>query len=150
NARANRLARYLRRQGVIGDARVCVYAERGVEMVVGWLAVLKAGGAYVPLDTSYPRERVEYMLRGSAPVVVLTQRHLQELVADSAAAVVALEDEALGVESEENLSVEVGDAGHLAYVIYTSGSTGQPKGVMVEQRSLANLVSWHCEQFGVR
>ena len=28
----------------------------------------------------------------------------------------------------------------LAYVIYTSGTTGKPKGVMIEQRSVVNLV----------
>ncbi len=32
------------------------------------------------------------------------------------------------------------NAGGLAYVIYTSGSTGQPKGVMVEHRSICRLV----------
>ena len=32
-------------------------------------------------------------------------------------------------------------------MIYTSGSTGQPKGVMVEQRTLENLVHWHAEAF---
>jgi hypothetical protein len=46
NARANRLAHHLRALGVGPDARVALCVERGLEMVVGVLAVLKAGGAY--------------------------------------------------------------------------------------------------------
>src|SRR6185436_9216563 len=60
NARANRLAHHLRGLGVRPDARVAIHAERGLEMIVGVLAVLKAGGGYVPLDPSYPAERLRY------------------------------------------------------------------------------------------
>jgi non-ribosomal peptide synthetase component F/aryl carrier-like protein len=66
NARANRLARYLREQGVGPDQRVGLCVSRGLEMVTGVLAILKAGGAYVPLDPSYPAPRLAYMLSDSA------------------------------------------------------------------------------------
>src|SRR5262249_46660420 len=67
NRRANQLAHYLRELGVGPDARVGICVERGLEMIVGLLAVLKAGGAYVPMDPAYPTERLNYMLEHSAP-----------------------------------------------------------------------------------
>ncbi|KQZ29258.1 condensation domain-containing protein [Duganella sp. Root1480D1] len=62
NARANRLAHYLRALGIGPDARVGLCLERGADMIVAMLAVLKAGGAYVPLDAGYPAERLAFML----------------------------------------------------------------------------------------
>src|SRR5262249_39539863 len=79
NRQANQLAHYLRELGVKPDVRVAVCFERGVEMVVGLLAVLKAGGAYVPLDPAYPMEALNYMLEDCAPVVLLTKGHLHRL-----------------------------------------------------------------------
>ena len=60
---------------------MAVCLERTIEMVVTLLGILKAGGAYLPLDASYPAERLRYMVADSAPLVLLTQAHLQELVA---------------------------------------------------------------------
>ena len=91
NARANRLAHYLRELGVKPDARVAICVERGFEMIVGMLAILKAGGGYVPLDPAYPDERLQYMLEDSAPVVLLTQRHLQDRFSGSGGGVPVLD-----------------------------------------------------------
>src|SRR5580658_6549079 len=50
DARANRLANYLKGRGVGPDVRVAVCLERAPEAIVAVLAILKAGGAYVPID----------------------------------------------------------------------------------------------------
>ena len=146
NAKANRLARYLRHVGVGADELVALCVERSVEMVVGILGVLKAGGAYVPLDPSYPRERLEYLLQDAAPKVVLTQEGLRERLAGTSARLISLDsewDEIAELEASDLSAREWGlTPQHLAYVIYTSGSTGQPKGVMVEHRGLLNYLQW--------
>jgi amino acid adenylation domain-containing protein len=146
NRQANRLAHHLRGLGVGPGERVALCVERGLDMMVGLLAVLKAGGAYVPLDPTYPVERLRFMLEDSAPVALLTQGHLRGLFAEQALtiAVIELEQE----KHWENLPegnpdrIEGFTPRHPAYVIYTSGSTGDPKGVIVEHRSVVNLLHW--------
>ncbi|MGC5013361.1 amino acid adenylation domain-containing protein, partial [Streptosporangium sp. DT93] len=61
NARANRLARYLRDAGVGPDVCVGVCVERSEHMIVALLAVAKAGGVYVPMDADFPAERLHFM-----------------------------------------------------------------------------------------
>ena len=63
NVRANRLAHYLRSVGTAPGTLVGIYMSRDVEAVVCLLSVLKAGGAYLPLDSSYPKERLHFILR---------------------------------------------------------------------------------------
>ncbi|MBC7730854.1 MAG: amino acid adenylation domain-containing protein, partial [Bacteriovorax sp.] len=142
NARANRLAHHLRSVGVGPDVLVAICVERSPDMVVGLLAILKAGGAYVPLDPSNPADRLAYMLADAAPALLLTQQHLAPRWADSGTAVFCLDADwsELAVHGEGN-PVALSTPEHLAYLIYTSGSTGQPKGVMVGQRSVVNLLA---------
>jgi amino acid adenylation domain-containing protein len=139
NARANQLAHYLRKQDVGPEVLVGISIERSLEMLVSILSVLKAGGAYVPLDPNYPRERIAFMIEDADLRLVLTQKHVAtDIPGDSNQVYIDENWETIARESSENPNINVA-ATNLAYVIYTSGSTGNPKGVMIEHRSLVNF-----------
>ena len=152
NEQANRLAHHLRSMGVIPDSRVAICVERSLEMVVGLLAILKAGGAYVPMDPDYPPERLGYMLKDSAPILILTHqaaRSSLQTAIDQSNANIPIVD--LNTDANDWVTYPTSNPNpnavnltpkHLAYIIYTSGSTGQPKGVMIEHRGVVNLIDW--------
>ena len=59
NHKANRLAHYLRSQGLQTGALVGVYLSRSLDVFVSVLGIMKAGGAYVVLDPNHPLERTQ-------------------------------------------------------------------------------------------
>jgi non-ribosomal peptide synthetase component F len=78
--RSRDLAMYLQSVGVKPDSVVGLCMERSLAMMVGLFGILQAGGAYVPLDPGYPEERLAYMLRDSAAMLVVTQERMEETV----------------------------------------------------------------------
>ena len=115
------------------------------------LGVLKAGGAFTCIDISFP------------------DSHIQAVLDDADAALLLTDDDGLLRISQSGLRVQhalnVAETGaatrlpdfapvskvavpeNLCYVIYTSGTTGTPKGVMIEHRSVVNLVASDIEAF---
>ncbi|MCU7250416.1 non-ribosomal peptide synthetase [Pseudomonas koreensis] len=146
DARANRLAHELVARGVGAEVRVGVAMPRSEGLIVALLAVLKAGGAYVPLDTSYPRERLAYLMQDSGLALLLTDsRVCGQLPIDAGLTVLELDHLDLSGHPAQAPVVTL-DPDNLAYVIYTSGSTGNPKGVSVTHGPLA----MHCQAIGER
>ncbi|TCP67308.1 non-ribosomal peptide synthetase [Baia soyae] len=138
NERANRLARTIREKGIHSDSFIGVMAHRSVDMIVAIYAVLKAGAAYVPLDPDLPIERIAYILDDSKTQVLLTQEKYRGKL-DFTGEILYLEDESLYQSDSHNLET-INTPQSIANVIYTSGSTGNPKGVMIEQHSIVNLL----------
>ncbi|WP_440064960.1 non-ribosomal peptide synthetase [Streptosporangium sp. OZ121] len=149
DGRATELARWLRGIGVRRGSPVAVCAERSAELVVGLLAVLKAGGAYVPLDPEYPPSRLAFMLADSGARVMLTQRHLRDLLPEGAVKPVLLDAPDTWGPQPPGTPLPATGPDDAAYVIYTSGSTGRPKGVVNTHRGIVNRLAWMQDRFGL-
>ncbi|MFE5328533.1 amino acid adenylation domain-containing protein [Embleya sp. NPDC056575] len=146
--RADRLAHVLRDHGVGPDDPVGICMDRGVDAIVAILAVLKAGGAYVPIDPEYPAVRVEFLIRDSAAVLLLTHEWTGEWLPETDVPILFVDTIADRIEQAPSTPVGASVvADGLAYLIYTSGSTGTPKGVEIEHRGLVNRLLWDASVF---
>jgi len=142
NARANRLASYLRGIGVRPETLVAICMGRSPDLITAMLAVLKSGGAYLPIDPDYPREQISSMLEDSRCSVVLTESKYLQLVSSEDLTAVSVDGRAREIArcSADNPTTSAAPD-NLAYAMYTSGSTGAPKLVGVEHRSAVNAIS---------
>ncbi len=138
NERSNQMAHYLISQGVAKGDVVGLITDRSQEMIVGLLGILKSGAAYLPIDPKLPKERISYFLKASQTKLLFgDHRYLaeyQEMVKTS-----DIKSNYLDTCSTASIDIERSPS-DLAYCIFTSGSTGVPKGVLMEHKSIVNLV----------
>ncbi|WP_232789950.1 non-ribosomal peptide synthetase [Serratia sp. H1n] len=156
NEQANRLAAYLRTHFVLQpDDLIGLCLERSERMIVSILAVLKAGAAYVPFSPDMPAERMRWTIDNIQSSVILTELNSQETLAElidtEKTTLLCVDDpQFMAKVAGQPVANQVSStgAGNLIYVIFTSGTTGTPKGVMIEHRSVANLIEAQRNVFG--
>lgn len=150
NEKSNQLARHIRdlyklrkSQDLQPDTCIVLYLNRGLETVLGILAVLKAGAAYVPADVSYPQERIDFIVQDTQAPFILTEKNTLEIsgadLPSEKILCIGLSETFYEEVSSDDLS-PVANIHHLAYIIYTSGTTGKPKGVMIEHQSFTQFI----------
>ncbi len=143
NEQANRLAAYLKKQGVSREAAVAICLEHSPWILVAILAILKCGGAYLPLDPKFPDERLAFMLEDSNVYALITETKLLEHLPGTDRLIICLDNEKqkIALEPPANLGIKI-FPDNLVYTIYTSGSTGTPKGTLITHRGLNNYLAW--------
>lgn len=174
NIKANQIARLLRKIGVGEGEFVGIFKDRDINFLVAILAVYKAGGAYVPIDSTYPLNRIKYMLSDSEIKFVITDcsllNSLSDLVEDYSklSSIICLDDvltknTLLANKAEfkiyskcdfdhlphDNLE-HLNDAVTPAYMLYTSGSTGLSKGAIVRHDGAINHIYAQFDELELR
>jgi len=127
NERSNQFAHFLANKGVKNQEIVGVHTERSEWTVIAILAVLKLGAAYLPIPKELPDERVRYMLENGNVNLCIDDELVHQFI-----------------EEQENYTITNPDTvtspNDLMYLMFTSGSTGKPKGILMEHKSVVNLL----------
>lgn len=147
---ANRVASLMIEWGVKPGDRVALLFDRSVFSYATQLAVSKCGAVFVPLDATFPKSRIEFILKDSGTEFVATLTQYSLIFSDMGATVMALDAlrEDIEGQSPKRPQVKSDEADDLCYLIYTSGTTGRPKGVQINHSSICNFVKVAAAEYG--
>ncbi len=136
NQKANQLAKRLQEQGVGRGDFIAVLMERGLDLVIAYLAIMKTGAAFSPLDPSWPLTKITEIFTQLHSKVILVA-DATPLFPDLAKWSLMIVDESQLLAHGSNLQIPV-TLDDPIYIIFTSGSTGKPKGAINQHRGIVN------------
>jgi amino acid adenylation domain-containing protein len=145
--KSNQLARLLENQKTKKNDIIAILIDNRIEMLIAILAVLKIGAVYLPISPDTPKERIDYILKDSNAKKLLSTKKLENGNFKNIDFIDLEEIDYTNLNSNE-LPFENSNNSP-AYIIYTSGSTGNPKGVLVNQSSVVNLIECCIHKFNL-
>ncbi|MCC5791937.1 MAG: amino acid adenylation domain-containing protein [Legionellaceae bacterium] len=146
NQHTDTVAAALQAAGIRKGDFVGVHIDRSVNMLVAIVAVLKAGGVYLPIEPALPAMRKRYVLQDSGAKVVLTDAANIDFGSDIPTKTMDISQALLRAVTFTPVEIKADD---LAYLLYTSGTSGDPKGVMIEHRSVVNRILWMQQDYHI-
>ncbi len=143
---------------IVKGEPVAILAEKSTATLACMYGVVYAGGFYVSVNPEQPPERIRKILEvlESKTVVVDEARREQLAASGYTGAVLSLEElykdaAEKSEEAAEKLAVirEKMKGEDPLYGVFTSGSTGNPKGIVVQHKSVIDFIGHFTEIFGI-
>lgn len=150
---SDKIAVYLLNKGISYGDVVAVLIKRSEYMPLISLGVLKAGAAYQPLDSSYPEERLNFMVADSAAKLLIADEDIIASLTEWNGETLMSADipnlPELSPEETERLIKASPRPDDLFILLYTSGSTGTPKGVMLAHKNIVAFCHQHIRRLSL-
>ncbi|MCP4154083.1 MAG: amino acid adenylation domain-containing protein, partial [bacterium] len=123
---------------------VALLLGQNADMITAAIGTLKSGKIYVPLDSTYPEERLAFMLEDCEARLIVTNTMYSKLAEKLREQVnkhitIVNMDRIGETVPDQNPGIKI-SPGAIAYILYTSGSTGRPKGVVQQHRYIMHLI----------
>ncbi len=152
--RANRLAHYLRAQGIGQGDHVGLHLFNGHEFVEAILALFKIRAVGINVNYRFVGPEVRYMIDNADLKGMITQRRFIPVINEASEGLeplrplIVIEDGSDAISAQESIEYETAisqgseqrgfgpRSGDDLYIIYTGGTTGMPKGVMWRHEDL--------------
>ena len=138
------------------DNVVSVLIPRCEWMAIASMGILKAGCAYQPLDPTYPKERLNFMVKDANAKLLIADESLRDLV-DEYQGDVLLTKEFLHLPpltAEANCQLSTVNSqlspSDRFILLYTSGSTGVPKGCQLTHANLVCYCNWYWKYYDLK
>ncbi|MBR2143240.1 MAG: amino acid adenylation domain-containing protein [Anaerovibrio sp.] len=148
DALSEKIAAYLVSKGLGRGDVVAILIPRSAYMPIAALGALKAGCAYQPLDSTYPEERLNFMVEDSAAKLLITTGELRPIITAYQGEVLLVED--ISSLLQQQVSLECEPVPEDTFILlYTSGSTGVPKGVKLIHKNLVCFINWYQRFYGL-
>ncbi len=148
-----RIADYILKRGSWSNCPIAVLIDRNIQSIELFLGIVASGNFYVPIDWTLPQKRIELIMNTLKPVMLFQSLPVREkpYVAVEGLEVhpismVLSEDTEIDRKKLQQVRENAIDTDPL-YAIFTSGSTGVPKGVLINHRSIVDLVAQFQDTF---
>lgn len=159
NKRSDRLAKFLLNKNIKEKSNIAIVMDNSIEMVIAMIGIMKIGLAFVPISLDYSISRVDYIFNQANIEIIISsneyKNYILELQKLDEKKIFYLYNydtercyslkkeyntEYLEAYDDIKINVKVKPS-DLMYIIFTSGTTGIPKGVMIEHRSVVNVIN---------
>ncbi|MBR6930689.1 MAG: amino acid adenylation domain-containing protein [Bacteroidales bacterium] len=146
---SDRIACCIASKGLGREDAVSVLINRSEWMAIASMGILKADCAYQPLDPTYPKERLNFMVKDTGARLLIADEELCDLLDEYDGDVLLTKDIAQLPMIIDQLP-EGPKPESLFILLYTSGSTGIPKGCQLTHANLVCYCHWYWKYYDIK